>query len=83
MWGPGPWGAGMWGLWWVFPLLGLLFMVVMMGACFRMMRGMMGGGGMCGRGGDHPSSMEDLRREVRALREEIKQLKLSKGTGLP
>ena len=78
MWGMGPWGPGMWGPWaWIFPLLGLLFMVVMMVACFRMMRGMMGGGGMCGHGGDHLSSTEDLRREVRALREEIKQLKSS------
>ncbi len=77
MWGLGPWGPGMWGLSWVFPLLGLLFMMVMIVACFRMMRGMMGGGGMCDRGGDHLSSMEALRREVRALREEIKQLKTS------
>ena len=54
MWGMGPWGPGMWGPWaWIFPLLGLLFMGVMMVACFRMMRGMMGGGGMCGHGGDH------------------------------
>ena len=78
MWAMGPWGPGMWGPWaWIFPLLGLLFMVVIMVACFRMMRGMMGGGGMCGRGGDQLSSTEDLRREVRALREEIKQLKPS------
>ena len=76
MWGVGPWGSGMWGLWWVFPLLGLLFMGLMMIACFRMMRGMTGGG-MCGRGGGHPGRTEDLRHEVRALREEIKQLKAS------
>jgi hypothetical protein len=48
MWGWGPWGAPMWGVWWIAPLLGLLFIVVMLVFCARMMRGMMGGGGMCG-----------------------------------
>jgi hypothetical protein len=38
--GPGPWGAPMWGGWWIFPLLGLLCIVLMMVFCARMMRGM-------------------------------------------
>lgn len=42
----GYWGAP-WGAWgWVFPLIGLLFMVVMVFACVRMMGGMAGGGCM-------------------------------------
>lgn len=77
MWGPGPWGAPIWGGWWIFPLLGLLFIVLMMVFCARMMRGTMGGAGMCGHGGRHASETDDLRREVRELREEIKQLKAS------
>jgi hypothetical protein len=65
----------MWGGSWVFPLLGLLFIVVMMVFCARMMRGMMGGGAMCGHGGRHMSETDDLRREVHELREEIRQLR--------
>ena len=75
MWGPGPWGAPMWGGWWIFPLLGLLFIVLMMVFCARMMRGMMGGAGLCGHGGQHATETDDLRREVRELREEIQKLR--------
>ncbi len=48
MWGPC--GSAIGGAWWIFPLLGLVFMVVMMVFCARVMPGMMGGG-MCGHGG--------------------------------
>lgn len=75
MWGWGPWGAPMWGVGWLFPLLGLLFVVVMVVFCARMMRGMMGGGGMCGHGGRPMGEADDLRREVHELREEIKQVR--------
>jgi uncharacterized membrane protein len=75
MWGPGPWGMPMWGLWWVFPLLGLLFIIVMMVFCARAMRTMMGGAGMCGHGQHHVSEADDLRREVRELREEVRKLR--------
>lgn len=77
MWGPGPWGAPMWGFGWIFPLLGLLCIAFMMVFFVRMMRGGMGGAWMCGHGGHHPSETDDLRREVRELREEVKQLKTS------
>lgn len=69
-WGP-PWG----GLGWIFPLIGLLFMVVMLFLCLRMMGGMMGGGCMAGHGGHSAGNVEDLRREVRELREEIRKLR--------
>jgi hypothetical protein len=65
----------MWGTWWIFPILGLLFVAFMLAFCVRMMRGTMGSAGMCDRGGHQASEMDDLRREVRELREEIKQLK--------
>jgi hypothetical protein len=42
-----------------------------------MMRGMMGGTGSCGHGGHHVSEADDLRREVRELREEIQKLRAS------
>jgi hypothetical protein len=72
MWGP--WEAPIWGAWWIFPLFGLLFMIVMMMFCARM-RGMIGGGGMCGHGGRHVGGTDDLRREVHDLREEIQRLR--------
>ncbi len=65
MWGYG-WGGHWGGFGWIFPLLGLIFMVVMITACFRMM----------GRHhGPPPSEFEDLRREIRELKEEIRQLR--------
>jgi hypothetical protein len=66
----------MWGVWWIFPLLGLLFIIVMMVFCARMMRGMMGGGGICGHSGGHTSEPDDVRREVHELREKIRQLRV-------
>ena len=75
LWGLGPWAAPMWGAWWIFPLLGLLCIVVMMVGCARMVRGMMGRGGMCGHGRRHLSDADDLRRDVHELREEIRQLR--------
>ena len=75
MWGPGPWGAPMWGFGWIFPLVGLIICAVFV---VSMVRAMIGGRGfMCM--GDHRGHASDeeaeLRREIRELREEIKQLK--------
>ncbi len=64
-WGP-PWG----GLGWIFPLIGLLFMVGMALACFRMM-----GGCMSRHGGHRSAEVEELRQEVRDLKEEIRKLR--------
>jgi hypothetical protein len=64
----------MWGFWWIFPLIGLLICLVFVVA---MARSMGGRGFMCM--GDHRSQasedVTDLRREIRELREELKQLK--------
>jgi uncharacterized membrane protein len=74
MWG-GYWGPPWAGFGWIFPLIGLLFMVLMMFVCFRMMRGMSSGGYMTGHGGPNVGEVEDLRREVRELKEEVRKLR--------
>ncbi len=77
MWGPGPWGAPMWGFGWIFPLIGLLICLVLVVAMVRFMGGQ---GFLCM--GDHRSDASrddtELRREIRELREELKQLKQSR-----
>jgi hypothetical protein len=69
MWGGysgGPWS----GFGWIVPLLGLLFMVGMALACFRMM-----GSCMTRHGGRPDTEVEALRRDVRELQEEIRKLR--------
>ncbi len=66
-----PWG----GFGWIFPLIGLLFMVVMGFVCIRMMGGMSGFGCMGGHTAHTTGEVEDLRRGVRDLREEIRKLR--------
>ena len=72
MWGSGPWGAPMWGFWWIFPLIGF---VICLGFAVAMVRLMGGRGFMCM--GDHRSQASadetELRREIRELREELRQ----------
>ncbi len=65
----GYWGAP-WGGFWLFPLIGLLFMAVMAYLCFRGSQRWMAG---CGFRMDGES--ERLRAELRALREEVAQLR--------
>jgi hypothetical protein len=69
-WGP-PWG----GFAWIFPLIGLLFMVVMVFVCIRMMGGMSGFGCMPSHGAPDAKETEELRREVRELKEQIHRLR--------
>ena len=64
--GGGPW----YGFGWIFPLVGLVFMIVMVVACFRIM-----GSGMGRQTGLTGGEMEELRREIRELREEIRRLR--------
>ena len=78
MWGAGPWGAPMWGFWWIFPLIGLLICLSFLVMAFRFMstgRGLMCMGEHQGMGNDE---VAEMRREIHALREEIKQLKASR-----
>jgi hypothetical protein len=66
----------MWGgFGWIFPLVGLLFMIVMVLLCFRMLRGMSRMGCMPGQGRPASGEIEDLRREVRELKEEVRRVR--------
>jgi len=75
MWGPGWWGPPMGGFWWIFPVIGVSIALVLVIAMVRAM-----GGGwpfMCmgGQRSEGSDEVAQLTREVRELREEIKQLK--------
>jgi hypothetical protein len=84
MWGPGPW---LWGFWWIFPLTGLVLCVAFMAMMMRAMhggRGFMCMGGHGHRGPDNGVNVEgadphaELKREIRELRDEIRQLRASR-----
>ena len=64
--GPHP----MWGMGWIFPLIGLAFMIVCL---FAISRFFGGGAGFCGR--RRYNEIEDLRREVRELKGEIANIR--------
>jgi hypothetical protein len=61
----------MWGLWWIFPLIGLTIAAVFV---IGMVRAMNRGNGFPGMGGHRPDErqeLEALRREVRELRDRV------------
>jgi hypothetical protein len=64
----GPWGTAFGGFWWVFPLLGLLFMGVMIFLCFR------GFGFGCMGRRSRSGDVSGLQREVESLREDVRKL---------
>ena len=68
------WGPYMWGWWWIFPVIGFVFMMVMIFACSGFFRKRVSFYGM-GRY-DHT---EDLKREIGELKEQITQLKRAGG----
>ncbi|HSB79281.1 MAG TPA: hypothetical protein VLM91_10850 [Candidatus Methylomirabilis sp.] len=72
MWG-GYWGIPWGGFGWIFPLIGLVFMLAMAFMCFRMMGGKMGGC-MSSHSGQGSGEVEELRKEIRDLREEIRKI---------
>jgi uncharacterized membrane protein len=74
MWG-GYWGTPWGGFGWIFPLIGLLFMVVMVFMCIRMMGGMSRFGCMGSHSNQSAGEVEALRQEVRGLKEEIRKLR--------
>jgi hypothetical protein len=59
----------MWGMW-IFPLMGLIFMIVLMFAVFHFFGGR---SGFCG--GRRSDEMDDLRREMGELKDEIANLR--------
>lgn len=72
-WGPGPWIGPMWGIWWIFPVIGFLIFILCVVFVVRMLT--TGGHFMCS--GPHRQDDEEtarLRREVDALREQVNKL---------
>jgi hypothetical protein len=66
------------GFWWIFPLMGMLMCLAFAVMAVRFIatgRGFMCMGGHHQAGGDDTA---DLRREIRALREEVDRLKASR-----
>jgi hypothetical protein len=61
----GTWGT--WGWWWLVPLIGMALCIFM---CIRM-RSRMPGGRFCCWGGYGSADLDDMKREIRELREEI------------
>ena len=66
------WGPPMWSGWWIFPIIAFIFMIMMLFACSRFLRGR---GGFCGMRRD--DDLQDLRGEIAELKEEISRLKAS------
>ena len=63
-------GHPMWGFWFIFPIMGFIFMIVMMVMVFQLFRRR---GGM--RGFAKNEEVENLRTEIRELKAEINALK--------
>ena len=63
--GPPP----MWGMCWIFPLIGLVFIIVVLFAISRFF-----GGGRWFCGGRRYDETDELRREIRDLKDEIAKL---------
>ena len=72
------WGSGppMWGFWFIFPVMGFIFMLIMMFLMIQFLRGR--GGIICGFKRDD-GDVGALRKEIRELRKEIEELRKNKG----
>jgi hypothetical protein len=79
MWGP--WHAPMWGLWWIFPLVGFVLCLTFVVMAVRFIA--TGRGCMCMGGDGHGPARDsrDVRREIDDLREEITRLKAARPPG--
>lgn len=71
MWGYGPWGPGILGFWWVFPLIGFLLLLACVVAMLRATRG--GRTFMCmgGRGSHRTDDASALHGEGARRREQL------------
>jgi uncharacterized membrane protein len=78
MWWNGPAWGPMYG-WWIMPIFMILFLVIIF---FIVSRFFGAGGGFCGRPPvDRDSNIEELKKEIKALRDEIRDLKNKGGKG--
>jgi len=58
--------------WWFMPLFAIIFLVII----FFIISRFFGASGFCGRTpSGHDSSIDDLKKEIQALRDEIKELR--------
>lgn len=72
MWWNGQGWGPMYG-WWIMPLFAIICFVLVLLIVSRFFGA---GGGFCGRSpGDRDNSIEELRKEIKALREELGELK--------
>ncbi len=70
--GPGPGWGPMYG-WWIMPVFGVLFLIIVLLIVSRFFGG---GTWFCNRPpADKEKGIEELRKEIKALRDEIKELK--------
>jgi len=73
MWWSGPGWGPMYG-WWIMPFFGIIFFVLVLFIVSRFF----GAGGYCGRPYADRDSIEDLKKEIKALSDEIRELKNKK-----
>ena len=73
MWGPHVWGFG-----WIFPVMGMLMLLVCLAMAFRFASSGRGFTCMSGCRRTGRDRLADIDRDVDALREEIRQLKASR-----
>ena len=62
------------GWWWIFPVIGFIFMMIMMSLCFGFFRRR-----GCFHGIGRYGAAEDLKREIGELKEQISKLKRTGG----
>ena len=64
--------ASLWGWWWLVPLFGIVLCIIM---C-RLFRSSAAGGRFCCGGGNTPDGrLDEVKKEIRELREEIGKIK--------
>lgn len=68
--GANMWGPYMWGGWWIFPVIGIIFIIIILFAISQFFGGR---GGFCS--GWKYDEIENLRKEVRELKDEVEKLK--------